>query len=479
MNGTEPARRSTLSDRIDRVFTAQQNNKHLIANTGAGERIAKLNRVLDWLHSNSDRIKQALADDFSKPASEVDLTEIWLATSEIKHAIRHLKKWLRPKPVSPTLPTITTRAWIQYEPRGVVMIISPWNYPFNLTIGPLASALAAGNCIFIKPSELTPASSRLMGEMVETLFPENEVALFEGEKEVAVELLKKPFDHIFFTGSPETGKKVMRAAAEHLTSVTLELGGKSPTIIDETAHLTDAARKIIWGKFLNCGQTCIAPDYLLVHESIENALIEALKREIKRAFGDEEADRKTSPDYARLVNGHHFQRLNDLLEEAVERGAKIEIGGDRDEKDRYLSPTILSHVDAETRIMNEEIFGPLLPVIPYRSLDEVFNIINARPKPLALYIFSNNKRDTQRILANTTSGGSCINEVAFQYSHLNLPFGGVNNSGIGNAHGFYGFKAFSHERAILKHSRFSPLKLIFPPYTGMVKKLIKFVTRYF
>ncbi|RMI06670.1 MAG: aldehyde dehydrogenase family protein, partial [Calditrichaeota bacterium] len=268
---------ATVAQEIDRVFAAQRENRFRMANTTARERIARLKRILQWMMAHRQEIHRALYEDFRKPAPEVDLSEILFVKSEIKHAVRHLKKWMKPRRVRPTLTLATTRAWVRYEPRGVVLIISPWNYPFNLTVGPLVSALAAGNCVILKPSEHTPHTSALLRRMVTELFPENEVALFEGDAQVAQMLLQKPFDHIFFTGSPRVGKIVMKAAAEHLSTVTLELGGKSPVIIDETANIKDAAEKVAWGKFVNDGQTCIAPDYLLVHRSRYQPFLEALR----------------------------------------------------------------------------------------------------------------------------------------------------------------------------------------------------------
>ncbi len=467
-----------LAQRIDSVFTAQQAHHLEVKSLGVAERRARLKRMLYWLYDHRSEIHAASYADFAKPAPEVYLTEIWTTATEIKHILRHLKRWMKPKPVPRTLALLTARAWVQYEPRGVVLIISPWNYPFTLTLGPLAMALAAGNCAILKPSELTPHSSHLIAKMVTELFPENEVAVFEGDKTVAVELLNKPFDHIYFTGGPETGKKVMAAAARHLSSITLELGGKSPTIVDETADLDDAATKIVWGKYLTCGQTCIAPDYLLVHTSQHDRLVETIKNQIQRFFGKNEIDQKTCPDYARIVNQRQFQHLQGLLQEAQKNGAKIETGGSNDADERYLSPTLITNVDPAMSIMQEEIFGPLLPVISYYTLEEALGLINSRPKPLALYIFSKNKRNIETILQCTSAGGTVINDVVLHFLQMNLPFGGVNHSGIGQAHGFYGFKTFSHERAIVKHIRYSPLKLLKPPYTPGVKRLIRLITRY-
>lgn len=467
-----------IDARIERIFALQQANRYRIANTGAKERIAKLKALLNLIHRRKEHIYQALYADFQKPSAEVDITEIYVVTTEIKHAIRHLKKWMKPKKVRPTLATITTSSYIRYEPRGVVLIISPWNFPFNLTFGPMVSAIAAGNCIMVKPSEYSPNTSRLMKEMAGELFPEEEVAFFEGDKEVAAELLKKPFDHIFFTGSPEVGKIVMKAAAEHLTTVTLELGGKSPVIVDETARIGEAAQKIALGKYLNNGQACIAPDYLFIHQSKYAEFIARFKEQIQAYYGKTEEDRRTTPDYARIISDRHHARLVKMIEEAVGQGAKVEIGGKNDPRDRYLAPTVLTGVTSDMAVMKEEIFGPLLPVLTYQHLDEVLNAINAGPKPLALYVFSRSRKNIGRILSHTSAGGTCINEVMLHFLHVNLPFGGINNSGFGNSHGFFGFRAFSHERAVLKQSRYTPIQLMLPPFTKTVKKILELTVKY-
>ena len=354
-----------------------------MANTDAKVRIAKLRQLLDWIYSNRNKIYQAIYADFKKPAAEVDLSEVYMVVSEIKHAIRHLKKWMKPKRVRRTLALLTTSSCIHYEPRGVVLIIAPWNFPFNLTVGPLVSAIAAGNCIIVKPSEISLNTTRLIKEMAEQLFPENEVAVFEGDKEVAEELLKTPFDHIFFTGSPAVGKIVMKAAAENLATVTLELGGKSPVIVDDTANIKDAVQKIAWGKYMNNGQSCVAPDYLLIHESKYEKFMEEFKVKIKKYYGESETDRENSNDFARIINDRHHDRLKKMINDTVELGAKIEIGGVAKEEERYIAPTVLSNVSPESPAMQEEIFGPVLPVTTFSSLEEALKFINSKaPIPM-------------------------------------------------------------------------------------------------
>ncbi|MEM8933951.1 MAG: aldehyde dehydrogenase family protein, partial [Acidobacteriota bacterium] len=359
----------------------------------------------------------------------------------------------------------------------VSLIISPWNYPFNLTVCPLISSIAAGNATILKPSESTPHTSALMREMVAELFAEDEVALFEGEADVAQELLAQPFDHVFFTGSPAIGKLVMRAASEHLTTVTLELGGKSPVLVDRTAHLDDAAQKTVWGKFLNQGQTCIAPDYILVDRSVHDDFVAALSRTIETYYGADADARRSSPDLARIVNERHHRRLVSLLEQSVEQGARIAFGGAHDAETRWVEPTLLVDVPLDSPAMQEEIFGPILPVVPVDDLDGAIEVIRARSKPLALYAFGN-RRFTNAAIERTSAGGTCVNDVALHFLHANLPFGGVNHSGHGSCHGEWGFRAFSHERAVLKHHRWSALKFMAPPYSPNVQRLVDWTVKF-
>jgi len=335
------------------------------------------------------------------------------------------------------------------------------------------SALAAGNTVILKPSEMTPAVSAVMAEVIAELFPANEVALFEGSLPTSQVLLELPFDHIFFTGSPAVGKVVMAAAAKHLTSVTLELGGKSPVIVDETADLKLAAETLMWGKLANCGQICVAPDHVFVHESVKDRFVAACRTVIAERYGSTPEAQRNSPHFARVINQRHTQRIAGLLQDAQKRGAKVVLGGEVDVSQCYVAPTLLEQVPDEASIMSEEIFGPVLPVIPYRDLAKVVAEINANPKPLALYLFSTDKARTRQLIAQTSSGGVAINHCVLHYAHGNLPFGGVNNSGIGSAHGVFGFKAFSHERAVLKSGPVLMAKLFFPPYTGLKQKLIR------
>ena len=470
---------SDLQSRIDQVFKAQLANRHAVRKTTFKERKAKLKAIENWLLDHRKEIQEAMNTDYRKPADEVDLSEIWSTLTEIRHIRRHLKDWVRSKKVAPTLTMTAADAWVQPEPKGIVLIITPWNFPFNLTLGPLVCAIAAGNCAIVKPSELTPNSSALMAKMASDLFDEKEVAFFEGDAIVATALLDKPFHHIFFTGSPKIGSIVMEKAAKHLATVTLELGGKSPTILDESANLKDAAQKISWGKFLNCGQICLAPDYILVHESVRDKLLENIRDISSKQFGGKNGSIHSSADYSRIVNKRHYSRLSNLLEKTTAAGDFVYMGGETDSETDFIAPTVLTEVTGESPIMSEEIFGPILPIITYKRLSEVTDFINARPKPLGLYIFSKNRKNIDFILNNTSAGGTSINDTILHYMHLNLPFGGINTSGFGRTHGEAGFKAFSNERSVLMQSVLNPMKLLYPPYTPTVKRFIKIILKYF
>ena len=380
---------------------------------------------------------------------------------------------MKPVRLWPTTTMLGTSAWIAYQPRGRVLIIAPWNYPLSLCFGPLVSALAAGNTAIIKPSEMMPAVSALMAKIINDTFPPREVALFEGSLPTSSALLALPFDHIFFTGSPAVGKVVMAAAAKNLTSVTLELGGKSPTIVDESANLVLAAETLMWGKFINNGQTCVAPDHVFVHESVKPAFIAECKKVLQARYGATAAEQKASPDLTRIVNPRHTKRIARLLADALDKGAVLHAGGEIDEAQCYIAPTLLGNIAPGAAILEEEIFGPLLPVMGYTDLDKLIADINAGPKPLALYIWSRQQAHIDKVLQRTSSGGACVNHCVAQFAHGNLPFGGVNNSGIGNAHGAFGFKAFSHERGVLRSSPLMLIKLFYPPYTEKRTWLIR------
>ena len=465
------------SESFDALFARQQAAWWRVAATSAEQRKAKLRALLETLMAHRAEAQAALAADFRKSPEEVDLTEIYPVISEIKEALRHLPRWMEPRKVPTPMGLFGSTGTIRQEPRGVVLIISPWNYPIYLTLGPLVSAIAAGNCAILKPSEFTPHSTAFLSKLLAGLFPEEEVALVEGLADTAQALLALPFDHIFFTGSPAVGKVVMRAAAEQLSSVTLELGGKSPVLVDADANLQEAARKIAWGKCLNGGQTCVAPDFVLVHERVHDALVEELKKALIGFYGGDAEARKTSPDLARIINERHYLRLLRLLRES--RGITVH-GGEVDAATNYISPTLLTEVDPASPIMQEEIFGPLLPILKVKDMDAAVAFVNALPKPLALYVFSGNRRTAETLIARTTAGGSCINDTILHFAHTGLPTGGVNTSGFGKAHGVHGFEAFSNARGVLRQrTRWSAIQLMYPPYTGFVRRMINITLRWF
>tara|TARA_R110002126_G_C10488881_1_gene503074 strand:- start:3573 stop:5024 length:1452 start_codon:yes stop_codon:yes gene_type:complete len=466
-----------VATRMEDVFEAQR-KAGLIRRSSFDRkaRIVQLDRLKTAILRREDDIVAACFADFKKPAAEVKLTEIFPVLQEISHTKRHLRSWMKSKRAMPTLGVLGTKARIRPEAKGVCLIIAPWNYPFQLALGPLVSALAAGNSAIIKPSELTPRTSALIADLVAETFSPDLVAVFEGDVAVSTKLLGLPFDHIFFTGSPQTGKIVMAAAASSLASVTLELGGKSPTIVGPSANITKAARNIVWGKFANNGQTCIAPDHVFVHRDIAVKFNDAVKKEISRVYGKTPEAQKTTPDYCRIVNERHFNRVSRLIEDAKSKGAKITLGGQTDAAQNFIAPTLISNVTVDMDVSREELFGPILPIIEYEDIDKVIHQINAKPKPLALYVFDKSKTLINEILTRTSSGAVGINLTVVHFLHPNLPFGGVNNSGIGAAHGVYGFRAFSHEKSVLQDQH-SITHLLFPPYTGLVKRLIDIVVK--
>ncbi len=463
--------------RIKDVFARQQKQAIRLRQSTAAERIAKIERLKQAVEDHRDEIREACHKDFRKTEVETDLNEILTVLSECNDAIRHLSKWMRPKRVMPTQLMMGTSAWIQPQPKGTSLIIAPWNFPFTLMFGPLVSALAAGCTAILKPSEMTPHSSALMARIIREIYPEDEVALFEGDARTSTALLEQPFDHIFFTGAPAIGKIVMEAAAKNLTSVTLELGGKSPTIVDKTADLELAAKNIMFGKLTNSGQICIAPDYLFVHESVKDQFIQNCVAVIKERYGDTADAQAKSPNLTHIVNERHTRRIGTLLEDATKRGARVITGGEVRQEESFIQPTLIDNIPEDAEILKEEIFGPLFPILTFKELDEVISYINERPKPLALYLWSENNDNVRRVMEETTSGGACINHTLVHFLHARLPFGGVNNSGIGAAHGEFGFKEFSHMRAVVK-TRFMMARMLFPPYNSFKLLFIK-LSKYF
>jgi len=459
------------------LFSKQKENQYNIGTHNYNQRIKKLN-VLQYAIEVTyrEQIQDALQKDLGKPKVESELSEIYQIVSDIKFAKAYLHKWMRKQKVRTPLSMLGARSYYIYEPKGVCLIISPWNFPFNLTFGPLVSAIAAGNTVIIKPSEITPNSSALMAKIIADVFSDNEVALIQGEVDVSRALLKLPFNHIFFTGSPNVGKIVMSAAAKNLTSVTLELGGKSPAVIDKTANVDKAAKRIVWGKYLNAGQICVAPDYILIDESLKVEFIKSCKKWIKEFFTEQP---KSSMSYARIVTKKHFDRLKSHIKNIENSNAIIEVGGELDAELKYIAPTIISGLEDGASLLKEEIFGPILPIITYKKIEETIDYINSKERPLALYIFSNSKTNTNKVIKNTRAGGTCINNNIIHYANHNLPFGGTNNSGIGKSHGFFGFQAFSNKRAVVKQHTFSVAELLYPPYTGVKEKLARLIVKWF
>ena len=426
-------------------------------------RLEQLKRLKQAIIDNQAAILEAVNADLNKPEFEAYATEI-AVVREIDYAIKHLKSWVKPKKVSTSIEQFPSSACIYPEPLGVVLIISPWNYPFQLMISPLVGAIAAGNCAILKPSELAANTSRIVTQITKKTFDPAYITSIEGGVETSQELLAEKFDHIFFTGGTKIGQLVMEAAAKHLTPVTLELGGKSPCIVDSNVHIEHAAKRIAWGKFINAGQTCIAPDYLLVDRTVKNDLLTSIKQYIQEFYGDDPAK---SPDYGRIINQRHFERLASFLSEG-----QPYIGGQTNPEERYIAPTIIDGVDWDTPVMQEEIFGPILPVLEYSDLSDAIAKINARPKPLALYLFSKDQQKQERVLQETSSGGVCINDTVMQVGVSELPFGGVGSSGIGSYHGKASFDTFSHQKSVLKRSFLLDLDWRYAPYQGKLK-LIK------
>lgn len=418
-------------------------------------RIQQLKILQQAVENNKDNIVKALKADLHKSGFEAYF-EIIGVLEEIKYALKNIRAWTKPQRAATPFFQFPSSAQVRSEPLGVILIMGPWNYPFNLMFAPLVGAIASGNCAILKPSEIAPATSFLVAKIVKENFDPSFIAVIEGGIETSLALLAQNFDHIFFTGGTEVGKIVMAAAAKNLTPVTLELGGKSPCIVDENIHLEYTAKRIVWGKFFNAGQTCTAPDYLLVHRQIKQDLLTNIKKQIQIFYGD---DPSTSKSFARVINQKHFHRLAALL-----KSGKILVGGETDLDDLYIAPTVIDQVSWQDNIMQEEIFGPILPVLEYTDLAEAIALVNRQQKPLALYFFSNNKKNQERILQETVSGGVCINDTVMHLTVPALPFGGVGASGMGRYHGKAGFDNFSYQRAVLNKSFLMDLKWRYPPY---------------
>jgi len=462
---------------IDTVFKAQQAKSISLRRSTAKERKNKLKLLLKNFLEMENEVLAALSADLGKSRTEALLAEIYGVKAETNFAIKNLSSWMKTKRVSSPLAISFTKSWVKPEPKGNVLIISPWNYPIMLCLNPLIAAISSGNTAVVKPSELTPASGKLVKKLIEKTFSSDEVAVFLGEKDLAEKLLELPFNHIMFTGSPRVGKLVMRAAAKHLAGVTLELGGKSPVVVDKYANIKDAAWKIAFYKFANAGQTCTAPDYVLCDRSVFDDLVIALQKNMSQFFanGIDEAIK----DYCSIANEHHFNRLKNALNDAVSNGAEIACGGEISQSGLYFSPAVLTGVNYDNPIMHEEIFGPILPIVKVQNLEESISYINDNEKPLALYLFSNKSSVHNKVLKTTSSGGMVINDCVLHHMNPNLPFGGINNSGVGSYHGKFGFDACSHHKAVLKSSSMSPFKIMLPPYTKTKETLANLIKEYF
>lgn len=459
------------------LFVSLKKKSIVTASMTFQERRKKLKHFLKTFIDYRPKIHEAMYADFRKSPEETDISEIYAVTSETRHALRNLKSWMRPHPVSTSLVALGTTSYITYESLGVILNISPSNFPFNLTFGPLVNILAAGNTAVLKPSEHTRHSAILIEEIVQKCFSPDEVLVCNGGPEVSQALLQLPFDHIFFTGSPRIGKIVYEHAATNLVPVTLELGGKSPTILDESVNLKKIAPRINWSKYINGGQMCISTDYLLVHASQEDEIVTHLITDLKKRYTDQPL---SSPFLARCAHPDLFHRLKTQLAIAIEDGAVIRYGGQSLEEELFIAPTIISGVPLASPLMQDEIFGPILPIITYRHLDEAINIINQLERPLTMNIYSKSKRNIHKIMAKTRAGSTCINTNTLYYYEPNLPFGGVGHSGMGRAHGFYAFQSFSNARSIMKE--FLPIgavDLVKPPFNNFSRKLLDLIIRWF
>lgn len=428
-------------------------------------RRAQLKRVKQMVEERQDELIAALNADLGKPYFEAWASECGLLGMEIDHTLEHLEAWTAPEPIKTPLVQQPASCYVVREPLGVVLVIGPWNYPLQLVVLPLVGALAAGNCAVLKPSEVTPHTSAAIARLVPLYLDRDAVAVVEGGVEETTALLDQPLDHIFYTGGGHVGRIVMSAAAKHLTPVTLELGGKSPCIVDRAVDLDTAVRRIAWGKYMNAGQTCVAPDYVLVHESLELPLIDKLRTTLREFYGP---DPRMSPDYGRIVNERHFRRLVALLDDG-----EVVIGGQHSEAERYLAPTAVRRPQLDRPLMRDEIFGPILPIVPVRGLDEAIGFINERPKPLALYVFSADKASQRRIVEETSAGGMCINDTVAHLAVPELPFGGVGASGMGAYHGRDSFETFSHRKSVLDKATWVDIALRYPPYTESKLKWAK------
>lgn len=430
-----------------------------------GFRIAQLTRLNAWIYKNEEAIMEALQKDLHKSRFEAYATEIGIVKEEIRYTLKHLRRWARPRRVPTPVTQFPSRSLIYPEPYGVVLIMSPWNYPFQLTIAPLVGAICAGNCAVVKPSAYSPHTSDIVARMVRELFPKKYVDVITGGRKENEALLNEHFDYIFFTGSVDVGRYVMEKASKHLTPVSLELGGKSPCIVDETADIKMAAKRIVWGKFLNSGQTCVAPDYILVQKSVKDKLLKQLEKNIYKMYGK---DACHNAEYPKMINDKHFDRVLGLM-----RGTHIVCGGGSRSDTRQIEPTVVDQVNWDSPVMQEEIFGPVLPVLTFYDIKEAAAMVNARPRPLALYLFTREKRREAYILRHVSYGGGCINDTVVHLATSHMPFGGVGNSGMGGYHGKASFDTFTHQKSIMKKSLLIDIPVRYAPFKNKLNILKK------
>ena len=457
-----------MSDFLQNIFDAQGENRWKIAQTSVKERIAKLLKLRKAIETRQQEFYDAVWADFHKPKTEAWLTEVYPALQEIDHTVNHLPDWVEDKDGCWSFLFPLNSSVSHFEPKGRVLIMAPWNYPFLLFISPVVAAIAAGNVVIAKPSHKTPHVAEVLESIIKEVFPQNEVAVVQGAgAEIGDQLLALPFDHVFFTGSPNVGAHVAEEAAKIHAGVTLELGGKSPVIVLDDVKIKDAAKKLAWGKCLNAGQTCIAPDYMLCPRRLMQPLADAIADNIKKMYGNTDEARRNSEIFVHIVESRSVERHQALIEDAIAKGAKAILGAQfspEDIENRYTPATILTDVTADMRIMESEIFGPILPISAYDSLDEAIQFVQSRPKPLALYIFGKSEVNINEVIARTTSGSTCVNHCILQIENLSVPFGGVGMSGTGNYHGIYGFKTFSHERNVMRQSALDTMTFLYPPY---------------
>lgn len=456
---------------IDAIFKEQKNYFKSNVTKDIDFRIKALNKLEDAIKAYEDKILKALKMDLGKSEFEAYETEIGVILSEIKHIKKHVKNWSKPKKVKSSLSSPGGKSYIYSQPYGLCLIMAPWNYPFQLCISPLIGAISAGNTCVIKPSELSPNTSKVIKEMISEYFENKYIAVIEGDIDENRYLLDKDYDYIFFTGSPMVGKIVMQSAAKRLIPCTLELGGKSPCIVDKNADIELSAKRIAWGKLLNAGQTCIAPDYIIAHKSIKKEFINKIIENINVFYKGNPLE---SDDYTKIINKRHFDRILSLID-----SDKVVYGGNYDLQNLKIEPTILDNVKLSDKVMEEEIFGPLIPILEFENIEDLINIVDNHPDPLAMYLFTNDKGFEEEVINSLSFGGGCINDTIMHITNPNAPFGGIRNSGIGSYHGEQSFKTFSHEKTVLKASTKIDMKFKYPPYSknglNLIKKAFKFM----